>query len=219
MRPTGRSVLSRFVAASLFVGLLVAARPAPAAGQVSGGASAGDPQPPGEGDTQRDDLVRRLKGGTDSDAVFVRVLRNMEQSYRRLTAQLDAGAQTQQIQSQIIADLDDAIATARRMQSSGRRTGQQLDSRRAGRRLRDTESPGEGESARADGTSSGPDDKPGATQRPVGGRLGDVGRGWGNLPDRDREAVIQSMHDRFVQKYDELIRRYYEALAETRRGQ
>jgi hypothetical protein len=95
-----------------------------------------EPVQPGEGDDARDELVRRLRGGDEADSVFARVLRGMDQSYRQLAGRLDAGEQTQHVQTQIMADLDEAIATARRMQSSGQRTGQRLDARRAGSKTR-----------------------------------------------------------------------------------
>jgi len=168
-------------------------------------------------DPQREELIRRLQGQPGGEGVFSRVLSNMQRSHWQLSGQLDPGLKTQELQARIVADLDEAIVAARKMQSSGRRTGQTADLRQAGRRRGQA---GQGPAGQADaGDRPGEEaaGRPQATERPLGGRFSDPGRGWGHLPDRDREAVIQSLHDRFLRKYDELIRRYYEALAETDR--
>lgn len=39
---------------------------------------------------------------------------------------------------------------------------------------------------------------------------------WGHLPDRVREEMLQSYSEEFLPEYEELVERYYEALAEQR---
>ena len=42
----------------------------------------------------------------------------------------------------------------------------------------------------------------------------EVRRGWGFLPQRDREAIVQGSNEEFHAKYREYIERYYRAIAE-----
>jgi hypothetical protein len=39
---------------------------------------------------------------------------------------------------------------------------------------------------------------------------------WGHLPDREREAMLQSYRENFLPGYEDLVESYYEALAEQR---
>lgn len=39
---------------------------------------------------------------------------------------------------------------------------------------------------------------------------------WGHLPDRIREQMQQSYHERYLPEYEDLVERYYEMLAEQR---
>jgi hypothetical protein len=170
-------------------------------------------------DEDRDALIERLRGEAGDDGVLTRILRNMQRAQERLSVRFDAGEDTQRIQAQILQDLDEAIRTAKQMQSSGKRSTQKSEPRRAGRRLE----PGATADGRPDATSaSGEEGAPmrGTVTEPrLGGPIEDTARGWGHLPERDREAVIQGMDEKHRQQYEESIRRYYESLAEPKRDE
>lgn len=168
-------------------------------------------------DDERNELIDRLRGESAGDGVMTRVLRNMQRSQERLTIRFDPGDETQRIQAQILDDLDEAIRTARKMQSSGRRSVQRSEARKAGKRL----DPGStADNRRNQQNATGEEGAPitgSVTEPRLGGRLEETARGWGHLPERDREAVIQSMNETFRQQYQDSIRRYYESLAEPKR--
>jgi hypothetical protein len=42
---------------------------------------------------------------------------------------------------------------------------------------------------------------------------------WGHLPPKVREQMRSAISEEFLPEYDELIRRYYEALATRRRDE
>jgi len=48
-------------------------------------------------------------------------------------------------------------------------------------------------------------------------RRSDANDVWGHLPPTVREALQKSFNERYLPKYEELVRRYYESLAEKRR--
>jgi aspartate aminotransferase-like enzyme len=37
---------------------------------------------------------------------------------------------------------------------------------------------------------------------------------WGHLPPHVREAMLNSMSEKYLPKYEELVKKYYEALAQ-----
>ena len=53
-----------------------------------------------------------------------------------------------------------------------------------------------------------------ATQSTAAGRLKEFRRGWGNLPQRDRDEVLQGIDEDSLEKYRRQIESYFRALAE-----
>jgi tRNA 2-selenouridine synthase SelU len=41
---------------------------------------------------------------------------------------------------------------------------------------------------------------------------------WGHLPPHLRDAMLQSFREKYLPQYEDLVRRYYEALAEKSRS-
>lgn len=167
-----------------------------------------------------EELARRLQGRADATRdPFRRALDLMETSSHRLSDEYDTGEQTRTIQSDILKALDEAIRTASRPPTTGQRggKGQTGESRSAGRRS--TQRPGES----ATGARGTPGDAAkggkttGSAPGESGSRLADraeVRRGWGYLPDRDREAIVQGVNEEFHPRYREQIEDYYRAIAE-----
>ena len=50
-------------------------------------------------------------------------------------------------------------------------------------------------------------------------RLGLATAAWGHLPPKVREQMRSAINEEFLPEYDELIRRYYEALATRRQNE
>jgi len=166
-----------------------------------------------------DRLVRKTVSESDED-IMAEILRLMTESARRLEIEYDPGEETVAVQDTIMRRLQDAIKQAaaqrRPRQSSDpqahpdKRTGQSSGKDQSGDRSAsgDSSKPAESDSS----TTSGSD---AADTRSSDGQLGESRRTWGQLPQRERDAVIQGSGEKFLQRYREIIERYYRALQEA----
>lgn len=189
-----------------------------AAAQDQAGPRESQPQPE---EKRESDLSRRLvreAGGEQADDVMSEIIRLMEASSRRLEIDFDTGPQTEAVQEEILKNLDLAIAEASRRTRS-RSSGPPSSSSDKRRR---PESKGETDKSRKTGATSDakeaseeapPGVRPEAVQLPSG-ELRELRSGWGNLPLREREEMIQGSDEAFLDRYREWIERYYRALQE-----
>ncbi|MFQ5461447.1 MAG: hypothetical protein ACE5E5_02340 [Phycisphaerae bacterium] len=163
-------------------------------------------------------LIRKTITDRD-EGIMARILRLMGDSTTRLELHFDPGEKTQKLQQKIIKELDEAI------QAAAART------RKVGRRPKPTE----GEKRKMMDPKRRPDQAAGKPKRqqvdesgeaaPRGGEIRtedaredsryDVRRGWGALPDRQRDEVIQGFSEQFLESYRIWIERYYRALQES----
>ncbi len=165
-------------------------------------------------DDRAKDLAERLLGGQSDDGDLMdRALRRMSSAEERLVRRYDAGSETQALQNSIIDDLDLAIKNAARRGSSKNRAAGQGEMRRKSDRPT-----GEGERPRGAAVDAGGAETTGSTSEaktdPPSGPLRETRRGWGHLPARDREEMIQGSREQSLDAYREWIERYYRALAE-----
>ncbi len=180
--------------------------------------------------SERDEaLIRKLLGeatGRDRAPAIERAIEGMHGSRVMLSRQFDPGSQTQKIQRKILADLDEAIAEAIRS-TKGKPGSSQATTSPADKPRRSGTRPTGDRTASASGPSEQKGDEPlsdGQTTRGramsttvPSGRLRELRRGWGWLPSRDREEVVQGFGQDSLPKYREWIERYYRALAEPRK--
>ena len=176
-----------------------------------------------------DDLVRKLlqraSGQGDDEEVLQRIMRLMEASHLRLAGQFDPGEQTQRIQQRILEDLEEALKRSRnrsprskqskKQQSSGdrRQRGQRQQKKKpTSQPAKSKPQPGK-DTGQAKSKDSGNGQRSGAGKATSRRAPRDRGRGWGNLPPRDREAVLQGIKDDYLPKFKDMIERYYKALA------
>lgn len=168
----------------------------------------------------REEMVRKLLGGESTSVDQVeRMLQDMGEASARLTAQLDAGSQTQAAQRRALEGLDTLIRQAgenRRAspQASRVRPRGERDAQR--RRPPDERKPvnqGKGGQARR----GGPGAAGGAGEDSANKKAAkaEMVRGWGYLPGRERDEVIQGFDEEFLAKYREQIMEYYRRLAEA----
>jgi hypothetical protein len=176
-----------------------------------------DASPP---DEQADEaLIRRLREGAGDPAdLEQRILDLMQVARDHLNVRFDAGEVTQNAQREIVRELDAAIELARqnlrRSKGSGDQPRQTGEKRKAGERQEQQAA----DAAQPGGDSAGASTQPGQaadTIRGPGGEITEHRRGWGTLPDRDREAVIQGLREDSLSEYAELIEAYYRALSEV----
>ncbi len=208
----GCVVLATVLAGSATANAASASRPTTAPG-------AGAATQPSEADKA---LIRKLlrdATGRAEEPAMIRVLEGMRASRVKLAVQFDPGNDTQKIQRGIVRDLEEAIEEARKAQ---RRMPTTTTSRSQPeeRRRRHRQRP---EAKQADAnqpSSSTPmaDDRathgqPTSAAAGVGRLLRELRRGWGQLPARDRDEVVQGFGQDFLTKYREWIERYYRVLA------
>lgn len=164
-------------------------------------------------------LIRRALD-TPEDDLMAAIIRLMHEAARRLEVEFDAGEPTQVLQQRVMDQLDDAIkeAAARRRKSNPEDPGSQSDKRQRSPPAKKPPSKGKEQRAGAipepAAQSGGPaDDDPLRTAS--GGELKESRRGWGNLPQREREEIIQGVGENYLERYRAWIERYYRALQEA----
>ena len=174
-----------------------------------------DPADP-PADTEEDlaDKLIRQSTGRAEQGVMGHIQRLMERSADLLTRDFEPGAKTQGTQREIISKLDDAIATAQRNRSRSNSSGQQSGDKRQAKLQAKKQGKQRGDPAadQASDTTAGGS----ADDTRVGGdrRFKESRRGWGHLPARDRDEVLQGIGESVLEKYRTLIDRYFRALAE-----
>ncbi|MEM9372099.1 MAG: hypothetical protein AAGA55_00510 [Planctomycetota bacterium] len=125
----------------------------------------------------------------------------------------DLGLQTQRIQEDILKKLDQVIEAAQQQQSggggsSGSSSGQQQ------RQQQQPDQSSQSQGAQQGGSESG-ENMPGAsTDARLNPGVAPDGATWGNLPQRERDAVSQGVNDRYSALYRRLTELYYRRLAE-----
>ncbi|MGC9261126.1 MAG: hypothetical protein ACP5I8_13755 [Phycisphaerae bacterium] len=140
------------------------------------------------------------------------VLAGMRNSAARLHA-ADVGATTQAVQKQIIARLDQLIKMAAQWQKSHGGAPKNKESERQSMALR----PAQGvhtspmtpsQSARNSFIPGGGMMNPNRMQQFISDH-----RGWGNLPPRQRQMILNALRHQTLPRYKALVQQYYEALA------
>ncbi len=189
-------------------------------------AVAQDPPPkvdPPNAQTPDDELGKRLiRRALDipDDDLMAAIIRLMHEAAQRLEVEFDAGEPTQALQQRVMDQLDDAIkeAAARRRKSNPENPGSQSDKRQ--RPPPAQKQPSKGKAQRV-GDTPDPTAQPGgpADDDPLrtasGGELKESRRGWGHLPQREREEIIQGVGENYLERYRAWIERYYRALQEA----
>ncbi|MFH0981070.1 MAG: hypothetical protein V2A79_05985 [Planctomycetota bacterium] len=183
-----------------------------------GGVPTSQPSAPNE---QRDDdlskkLIRKATTGAEPD-IMTQVTSLMSDAQERLVRDLDPGPETQAVQRLIVSRLDEAIKTAlqQRLPSRAR---QRLQGER--RELPDkpddkqSEKKDQGGDQAADPGASVAARTAAESEQKRRGAFRESRRGWGHLPQRDREELLQGIEEEFVEPYRPQIEQYYRALTE-----
>ncbi len=174
-------------------------------------------------DKKQQDLARRLvrKAGDDRDEdIMAELIRMMAESTKKLSIDFDAGPDTQAIQQSIAQRLDDAIKlaaarTSRNQSKSNQRSDKRRNSSRQAKQTKPTQGskgtkhkptkaePSSGDSPADSDTNQTPD------------IFLDARRNWGDLPQREREEIIQGASEGYLRRYKTWIEHYYRALQEA----
>lgn len=171
--------------------------------------------------SRRRGLVKRLTQGKDAprEDVMQRMLSLMEDADRRLRIDLTAGTETQAIQEEIAEALDEAIQTAAAQRRPKRSRNQRFRSdKRKSQKSADASSSSKQKARGQSGDEAKDSDEQREGVDPSrvaeGGELEETRRGWGHLPTRERDEIIQGRDEQYLQRYREWVERYYRALQE-----
>ncbi|MCG3181486.1 MAG: hypothetical protein BIFFINMI_03882 [Phycisphaerae bacterium] len=172
-----------------------------------------------------DDLIDALrrKAGGETRAPGVRelldrVAKHMGDSRDRLRQDYDTGSETQRVQKKIIRDLDVAIAMAQQSSSSSSSSqsqGQKKDKAQSqGKQQGQQPQDGDPQTNRANSPAQREQASHGKVSnvdpnKPIGTTAEE---GWGNLPLRDRDEIVQARKEQSLPRWESLIEKYYTAL-------
>lgn len=135
----------------------------------------------------------------------------MDLAAGRLGDGRDPGLQTQRVQADILAKLDQVISSAREQQSQNSSSGGSSSSSSSGAQQGTQQSSAQSNAA-GDGNTPG---LPSAdTTADPRGLVAPDAASWGALPDRVRDALTQGLADRYSTLYERMTREYYLRLAE-----
>jgi hypothetical protein len=207
---------------------------------------AGAQENPADEIGQSKESVTEKDSTTDSESGIEAVLDHIDRSARETGDQIaktiqkmrdvqsrvnktDTGRETQQLQKQILSDLDSLIQATRQQQQRQQRQKPQQQphpqqQQSPQQKPSDPQQPSSTDQPAPDGRRS--DGQESATQTSqakaaasqAAQRQVILQQVWGHLPERLRERVLNMKDDRYLPKYEGLIRRYFEALAEKRGG-
>lgn len=167
-------------------------------------------------------LIRKTVDETTADDPMKQMLQDMTDIARKLQVDFDPGEQTQAQQRQVSASLDKAIkeAAARRRAQSKPDPKQQSDKRtmpspkKTAPQAAAKKQPGD---AQAKPTSESAASGSAESKESQKSDVPTVRRGWGNLPQRDREEVIQGAEEESLERFRLWIDQYFRALQESNR--
>lgn len=172
-----------------------------------------------------DDLTKKLTGETPEtsgpEQMLDEVVQRMTDSAKRLKEK-DPGAVTQETQRRIVMNLDALIDLVKQQQQQQQQ--QQSQSRPGQQRQQNQQNNGNQSGAQHSpgGTNAAQQSQlPGASDASVSANTTDINeksREWGNLPERDRDLVVNGQKEDPLPAYREAVQRYYKALADVNKG-
>ena len=160
------------------------------------------------------ELERKLEEKAVGDA-FQAALALMLVSADQLGREFDTGLGTQRIQEEILANLDNLLASAKKQKGQGSGSSSQSSQPSAskpnpGKQGQSGSKPGE-QNRQGDAQEGDPPPMEQGSVNPV---LDEERTEWGNLPQRVREMLLQGRREKFSSLYERLTREYYRRLAE-----
>ena len=163
-----------------------------------------------------------------------RAIKGMRQAQKRISA-ADTSGETQKIQQQVVKDLQDILALLKKQQQRQKRQSQnqkqdqnqsqserqkmqqdQTDPQNSGSKKNPDKSGDPRDGRRNDGKSADSQERtdPARAAAEKARRAQMVKDVWGHLPPHVREAMLNSVSEKYLPKYEELVKKYYETLAQ-----
>jgi len=155
---------------------------------------------------------------SESDDPFVRITEQIRDAEARLR-RIDSGDETQQLQKKIVDDLEKLIAQIEQQQQQQQQSKSQQqkssDSKPqpAQSQPKPGQQPGGQERESSQATDSQEGSRSSTARKPDAGNLKSLlEKAWGTLPERERQAVMQTSVDDFPAKYQAVIEEYFKTL-------
>ena len=151
-----------------------------------------------------------------SQHVFEQAITQMDEVSRRLGRSLDSGLETQRLQKQIIAKLEQVIAAARQQQSGSSGSGGSSSGSARQADSGTSRISGQTSSQTSGGSAHGGQASPGNVKPGQSNQRGieELRSEWGHLPPRLRDELSEGLRERFSAQYRTLTEAYYQRLAE-----
>jgi hypothetical protein len=160
---------------------------------------------------------RKGPARTASDDPFLRLTEEIRDAEARLR-RTETGEETQQLQRKIVDDLEKLIAQIEQQQQQRRQSQSQQQKNSPSQPQPGQPKPQPGQQQQCEQESSKARDSQQGT-RSTANRKADPGnlkslleKAWGSLPERERQAVMQSSVDDFPTKYQAVIEEYFKTL-------
>jgi len=184
--------------------------------------------------TLDDELLKKLLGlksdSSKNDNPLEDAIRRMREAQKRINGR-DTGRDTQELQKNAVEDLEKLIKLAERLQSQSGSKASSSKPQPKGKGAKPKETPGSKKKGKGTKTEdTGKRKQKGkakkSSEKSEPGDPGDVELArrerlvkdvWGHLPPALREKLLNIYSEKYLPKYDSLIRRYFEALAEQGR--
>jgi hypothetical protein len=165
-------------------------------------------------DPSKTDLDRVLSGAEIGNA-FRQAVTLMGDVATRMGESRDAGLTTQRMQETILRRLDQLISSLeQQQQQQQQQSSQQQQQQQSSANQRVPKQQQSQENNENQGDNTGQTTLPDRKDGELGRALDAARAGWGNLPDRVREMLVQGTNDHFSNIYKELTASYYKKLAE-----
>ena len=154
---------------------------------------------------------------------FAQAVEQMNEAAARLRKLQDAGVQTQRIQESVLRHLDEVLAHAQQQQQKSKgkpgssskkpkqETGSSKNQQKQGSKPQGNQPKGKNQSSNP---SKGKFSPGNASEPTVKGNIEETRVEWGNLPQRLRDELDQSLGEKFSPIYKKLTEAYYRRLAE-----
>jgi hypothetical protein len=187
-------------------------------------------------DEPRPDAPAAPPGDAQIDARAEKIVQAMKTAHEQL-AQRDAGEKTQTLQKSILAELDELLKTPPQQPpsdspmggggqsgSSGGKSSSQRDASSSPQDQRTSSGTGQSSTQRPiPGTQRDRRDAVDAEERTGPARNAEIAAArrrrlevdvWGHLPEHLREQLLNTYGEKMVPQYEQLVRKFYEALSE-----
>jgi hypothetical protein len=202
------------------------------------------PDQPRAGEAIDDDLLE--SPNSESKDFVEQALDHLERAFdgmqtaRRRIAQEDTGTETQQTQERVVKELEELLALVKKQQNRGQRPQPnqpdnnqpqpEPDRRKSPKGENEPQNSGSNKNSdknngspndrRNEGKSAESQERTDAARTPTAEqarRLQAIKDVWGHLPPHVREAMLNSVSEKYLPKYEDLVKKYYEDLAEKNR--